>query len=81
MSEIYKRGNILKSTLRTINSPLHIMVCEDKAYGLTSTKHQFSAIVLIDSSDIKEKGRLSNNWNKGHWALVKNYHNNNKIGE
>ena len=71
MSEMYKQGNVLKSTIRSDKIPLFIMVLEDAAYNLTATGDQFSAVVLHDCSkgSVGEPGQVANNWNKSKWGL------------
>lgn len=67
---IYKRGNVLKSTIRTDKKPLFVMVVEDEAYKLTATEYQFSAVVLHDCGEFEKTAQVANNWNKRKWELT-----------
>jgi hypothetical protein len=65
----YMKGQILKSSARSKECPLIVMVCENGCHKLDQTESQFNAIVLLDrGSDCLKPGFQSNTWSKGFWS-------------
>tara|TARA_Y100000356_G_C11057534_1_gene182076 strand:- start:38 stop:262 length:225 start_codon:yes stop_codon:yes gene_type:complete len=59
----FKKGDIVKSKLRTNPLPIYLLVLEDPL----PSEIQFNAVVLYDPSDTYDKGDIANNWNTKHF--------------
>lgn len=67
---MFKQGQIVKSTLRTVEYPLYLMVLEDKS----PSDFQFNGVILkdgaYDKDDYETKpGYVSNSWNTHNFKL------------